>query len=42
MAVVPGPPFFPSAGGERNVRLSYSRVTEDEIEAGIERLASLL
>jgi 2-aminoadipate transaminase len=42
VAVVPGPPFFPAGGGERHVRLSYSRVTEDEIEAGIERLASLL
>jgi 2-aminoadipate transaminase len=42
VAVVPGPPFFPAGGGERHVRLSYSRVTEDEIEAGIERLGTLL
>ena len=42
VAVVPGPPFFPAGGAKRHVRLSYSRVTEDEIEAGIERLASLL
>jgi 2-aminoadipate transaminase len=42
VAVVPGPPFFPDVGGERHVRLSFSRVGEDEIEAGIERLAGLL
>jgi 2-aminoadipate transaminase len=42
VAVVPGPPFFPAGGGERNLRLSYSRADEAEIDEGIRRLASLL
>ncbi|HXV57036.1 MAG TPA: PLP-dependent aminotransferase family protein [Gaiellaceae bacterium] len=42
VAVVPGKPFFPDAGGETSVRLSYSRVTEDEIERGIAALARAL
>ena len=42
VAVVPGPPFFPESGGERYVRLSFSRVGEDEIEEGVGRLGELL
>jgi 2-aminoadipate transaminase len=42
VAFVPGPPFFPEGGGERQLRLSYSRVAEEEIHAGIRRLAGLL
>lgn len=42
VAVVPGPPFFPAAGGEHHVRLSYSRASEDEIDEGVRRLAQLL
>ncbi|MGH2997090.1 MAG: PLP-dependent aminotransferase family protein, partial [Gaiellaceae bacterium] len=42
VAFVPGPPFFPEGGGERQLRLSYSRVGEEEIQEGIRRLAGLL
>jgi 2-aminoadipate transaminase len=42
VAFVPGPPFFPEGGGERQLRLSYSRVEEEEIHEGIRRLARLL
>jgi DNA-binding transcriptional MocR family regulator len=42
VAVVPGVPFYPHGGGEHHLRLSYSRVTEEEIEEGIGRLAGLL
>jgi 2-aminoadipate transaminase len=42
VAVVPGPPFFAEGGGERELRLSFSRVTEEEIDEGMARLAGLL
>jgi 2-aminoadipate transaminase len=42
VAVVPGPPFFPARGGEQNVRLSFSRASEAEIDEGVGRLAGLL
>jgi 2-aminoadipate transaminase len=42
VAVVPGPPFFPASGGERHIRLSYSRAGEDEIDEGVRRLGQLL
>ena len=42
VAVVPGPPFFSAEGGERHVRLSFSRVSEEEIDDGIRRLGALL
>jgi 2-aminoadipate transaminase len=42
VAVVPGPPFYPEGGGERELRLSFSRVTEEEIAEGIRRLATLV
>jgi len=42
VAVVPGTPFFPDGRGGTNLRLSYSMVGEELIDAGIERLASLL
>jgi 2-aminoadipate transaminase len=42
VAVVPGPPFFSDGGGERNVRLSFSRASEQEIEEGVARLGALL
>ena len=35
VAVVPGLPFFPDGGGGENVRLSYSGVSEAQIEDGI-------
>jgi 2-aminoadipate transaminase len=42
VAVVPGPPFFADGGGERFVRLSFSRVADHEIEEGVRRLAASL
>jgi 2-aminoadipate transaminase len=42
VAFVPGVPFFADGRGTHNARLSFSRVTEDEIEEGVARLASLL
>jgi 2-aminoadipate transaminase len=42
VAFVPGLPFYADGRGAHEARLSFSRVTEDEIETGIERLASLL
>lgn len=42
VAFVPGVPFFADGSGTRNARLSFSRVGEEEIELGIERLAALL
>ena len=42
VAIVPGLPFFPDGRGRRNVRLSFSRVRDEEIEEGIARLASLV
>ncbi|HEV3408102.1 MAG TPA: PLP-dependent aminotransferase family protein [Gaiellaceae bacterium] len=40
VAVVPGTPFFPDGGGRENLRLSFSRVADDLIDEGIERLAA--
>lgn len=42
VAVVPGAPFFPDGRGTDNVRLSFSKVGDELIDDGIERLASLL
>jgi 2-aminoadipate transaminase len=42
VAFVPGLPFHADGGGTQNARLSFSRVAEEEIELGIERLALLL
>lgn len=42
VAVVPGAPFFPDARGHGNVRLSFSRVEEEQIDEGVERLGSLV
>jgi 2-aminoadipate transaminase len=42
VAVVPGTPFFPDGRGRTNLRLSYSMVADELVDAGIERLASLL
>jgi 2-aminoadipate transaminase len=42
VAVVPGPPFFPDGRGADSVRLSFSRVEDDVIADGIERLAALV
>ena len=42
IAVVPGVPFFPDGRGDRNLRLSFSRVDDELIDEGIGRLASLV
>ncbi|HEX2044186.1 MAG TPA: PLP-dependent aminotransferase family protein [Gaiellaceae bacterium] len=42
VGVVPGPPFYPAAGGEHHLRLSFSSAPEAEIDEGIRRLAELL
>ena len=42
VGIVPGTLFFPDGRGGDNVRLSFSMVDETLIDAGIERLASLL
>jgi 2-aminoadipate transaminase len=42
VAVVPGSPFFPDGRGGSNLRLSFSRVEDELIDEGIERLAALV
>jgi 2-aminoadipate transaminase len=42
VAYVPGVPFFPDGRGTDSARLSFSRVTDDDIEEGVRRLAGLL
>jgi 2-aminoadipate transaminase len=41
VAVVPGAPFFPDGRGATNLRLSYSKVEDELIDDGVERLAAL-
>ena len=41
VAFVPGTPFYPGRRGERELRLSFSRVTPHDIDEGIRRLAAL-
>jgi 2-aminoadipate transaminase len=42
VAIVPGAPFYPDRRGTDNVRLSFSKVDDDRIDEGIERLAALV
>jgi len=42
VAVVPGVPFYPDGRGTTNVRLSFSRVENELIPEGVERLAKLI
>jgi len=42
VAVVPGTPFFPDGRGGSNLRLSFSRVEDELIDEGVERLAALV
>jgi len=42
VSYVPGVPFYTDSRGGNEIRLSYSRVDEGEIDAGIKLLASLL
>jgi DNA-binding transcriptional MocR family regulator len=39
VAFVPGTAFYPDDQGRRSLRLSYSRVSDDDITAGVSRLA---
>lgn len=41
VAFVPGAPFYPDGRGRRELRLSFSRVTEQDIYEGVRRLAAL-
>ncbi|HLI01835.1 MAG TPA: hypothetical protein VKV06_13700, partial [Acidimicrobiales bacterium] len=42
VAYVPGAPFYTDGRGRDQLRLSYSRTTDGEIEEGLARLAGLL
>jgi 2-aminoadipate transaminase len=42
VAYVPGRPFCTGPGGARQLRLAYSRVSDENIAEGIRRLASLI
>ncbi|NIW45140.1 MAG: aminotransferase class I/II-fold pyridoxal phosphate-dependent enzyme [Gammaproteobacteria bacterium] len=42
VAYVPGGPFHPNGGGQNTMRLNFSFASEDEIKAGIARLAEVL
>ena len=42
VAYVPGAPFYTDARGSNELRLSYSRADETDIEEGVKRLATLL
>jgi len=42
VAVVPGVPFYPDGRGTRNVRLSFSKVADQDIDEGARRLAEVI
>ena len=42
VAVVPGVPFYPDGRGRDSLRLSFSRIEDELIDDGVERLAALL
>jgi 2-aminoadipate transaminase len=42
VAYVPGVPFHTGAGGRSALRLSFSRVADDQIDEGVRRLAALI
>jgi 2-aminoadipate transaminase len=42
VAVVPGVPFYPDGRGQDSLRLSFSRIEDELIDEGVERLAALL
>jgi 2-aminoadipate transaminase len=42
VAYVPGRPFYPGDGGTAQIRLAYSRVADDLIDAGIRRIGDVL
>ncbi|HEY1331383.1 MAG TPA: PLP-dependent aminotransferase family protein [Actinomycetota bacterium] len=42
VAVVPGGPFFPDGDGRGHLRLAFSRVDDDTIPGGVDRLAGAI
>jgi 2-aminoadipate transaminase len=42
VAYVPGPPFFVGRGGHNALRLSFSHLTEPELETAVERLTTVI
>jgi 2-aminoadipate transaminase len=42
VAYVPGPPFYVGADGANTLRLSFSHLTESELNAAVERLAAVV
>jgi DNA-binding transcriptional MocR family regulator len=42
VAYVPGTAFYPDARGRHEMRLSFSRATEDQLEEGARRLGAVL
>ena len=42
VAYVPGAPFYPDDQGANELRLSFSRLTEDELAVAVERLAGVI
>jgi 2-aminoadipate transaminase len=42
VAFVPGAVFYPDGRGADSLRLSYSRISDDDIEIGVERLADVI
>jgi 2-aminoadipate transaminase len=42
VAYVPGPPFHVGDNGRNTLRLSFSHLTETELETAVERLAAVI
>jgi 2-aminoadipate transaminase len=42
VAFVPGAPFYPDGSGRNTLRLAFSKVDDDLIAEGIERLAEVI
>ena len=42
VAYVPGQPFYPGQGGATQMRLAYSRVSDELIDEGVQRLGGLV
>jgi 2-aminoadipate transaminase len=42
VAYVPGPPFFVGNEGRHTLRLSFSHLTESELETAVVRLAAVI
>jgi 2-aminoadipate transaminase len=42
VAFVPGGPFHPGGGGENTLRMNFSNATDEQMEAGMKRLADVI